>query len=217
MGDDLSKTTIHRMVEFRHLKIRCKMNKAKLAREFGQTYSSLLKINLNGCREKEIFKWFLAALLFGKPIREETAIKTYKLFMAENINNADKVIAAGWRKLVKLLDLGGYARYDFSTATKLLEIMGRLKKDYGGLVSNIHKDAKDSKDLEKRLLAFKGIGPVTVNIFLRELRAIWKKADPQPLPHIKELAKKLKINLGKLNRKSKRFIRLECALHRIWR
>lgn len=189
----------------------------KLIKEHGQTYSSLLKINLESGKEKEIFKWFLASILFGKPVREEAAMNTYRLFLVERIDSPDRIIATGWDGLVQVLDLGGYVRYDFSTSTKLLEIMKKLKKDYGGKISNIHKKAKDSKDLEKRLLEFKGIGPITVNIFLRELRTQWVKADPEPLPHVKEMAKKLRIDLNKIPRKSKRFIKLECALHRVWR
>jgi len=41
--------------------------------------------------------------------------------------------------------------------------------------------ALDSKDLERRLIEFKGFGPTAVNIFLRELRGIWSKANPPPI------------------------------------
>ncbi|MEM3443059.1 MAG: hypothetical protein QXM86_04295, partial [Candidatus Bathyarchaeia archaeon] len=41
--------------------------------------------------------------------------------------------------------------------------------------------ASDSRDLEEKIIELgKGIGNVTVNIFLRELRGIWQKADPKP-------------------------------------
>ena len=36
-----------------------------------------------------------------------------------------------------------------------------------------------ARDLEQTLLAFYGIGPVTMNIFLRELRPFWTKAGSQ--------------------------------------
>jgi hypothetical protein len=38
------------------------------------------------------------------------------------------------------------------------------------------------------LLDFYGVGEVTANIFLRELRPYWKKADPEPLPIVRRLA-----------------------------
>jgi len=190
------------------------MNAVKLAAELGRTYSSLLKIDIKSKKESEIFKWFLASILFGKPIREETAIKTFQLFIAEKIDAPEKITRTGWKGLVDILDRGGYVRYDFSTATKLLEIMEKLRKDYKGKVTNIHAAAKDSTDLEKRLMEFKGVGPLTTNIFLRELRTVWKKADPEPCRLVKEAAKKLKISLKKQNRKTERFISLECTLLR---
>ena len=67
---------------------------------------------------------------------------------------------------------------------------------------------------EQRLLAFYGVGPVTVNIFLRELRPYWKKADPEPLPVVKELAERLGIRLGHYRRKTLTFCRLEAGLIR---
>jgi hypothetical protein len=51
------------------------------------------------------------------------------------------------------------------------------------------------------LLAFYGVGPVTVNFFLRELRPFWSKADPDPLPAVNKLARQLSINLGRYGRK----------------
>jgi len=191
------------------------MNLKQLIKKYGQTYSSLLKINLNSKKESEIFKWFLASLLFGKPIQENVAIRTIRLFLKKKIDSPNKILKIGWHGLVKILDDGGYARYDFSTATKLLSIMKKLNRDYKGKVTAICKIAKDSKDLEKRLLAFNGVGPVTVNIFLRELTNIWPKANPEPSPLIKKTAKRYKLNLNKLRRNSKTFIKLECALHRL--
>ncbi|MEM2885484.1 MAG: hypothetical protein QXF24_05280, partial [Thermoproteota archaeon] len=40
---------------------------------------------------------------------------------------------------------------------------------------------------------FKGIGPVGVNIFLRELRGIWRNADPKPSSLAVEVARRLHV------------------------
>jgi len=127
-----------------------------------------LGINLKSGRESEIFKWFLACLLFGKPIQQEVAKRTYFEFKKENLMTPEAILSAGWNKLVEVLDRGHYVRYDFSTATKLLDIMKYLKENYG-VLKNLLKIAKNKTDLKKRLLEFKGIGPVTTRIFLREL------------------------------------------------
>jgi endonuclease III len=94
--------------------------------------------------------------------------RTYFEFQKESLLSPEKILEAGWNKLVEILDRGHYVRYDFSTATKLLEIFKQLKERYGR-IKNLLKSAKDKKDLERRLLEFKGIGPVTAKIFLRDL------------------------------------------------
>lgn len=93
---------------------------------------------------------------------------------------------------MKILDEGGYTRYDFKTADKLLLAMGNLEKEYSGSLNALHQRASDSVDLETRLKALgKGIGNVTVSIFLRDLRGVWKKADPAPTPLVLQAAKNL--------------------------
>ena len=82
-----------------------------------------------------------------------------------------------------LLDEGGYARYDFKTATKLLNVMGTLKEQYQGSLERLHALSGSYADLEARLRGLAGgIGPATVNIFLRELRGIWARATPPLSP-----------------------------------
>jgi len=138
-------------------------------------YSKDLGIDLKSGREEEIFKWFLACLLFGKPIQQEVAKRTYFEFEKAGILSPEKILEAGWLKLVEILDRGHYVRYDFSTATKLLEICKELKEKYESL-TNLLSQAKDKKDLAKRLQEFRGIGPVTTKIFLRDLKSIRKES-----------------------------------------
>jgi len=152
------------------------------------TYSQELGLDLK--TEEDRFKWFLASLLFAKRISSEVAKRTYREFEKEGIVTPESITEAGWDKLVEVLDSGGYVRYDFSTASNLLEIASSLKEKYGSLEA-LYIQSKDSKDLEKRLLEFKGVGPTTVNIFLRELKGVWEKARPQLSPLAKEVACKL--------------------------
>ncbi len=63
-------------------------------------------------------------------------------------------------------------------------------------------------------MAFYGVGPVTVNIFLRELRPFWAKADPDPLPIVSRLARRLSIDLTRYKRKGLVFARVEAGLIR---
>ena len=131
-------------------------------------YSADLGIDLASGKEEEIFKWFLACLLFGKPIQQEVAKRTYFEFEKADLLTPEKILAAGWDKLVEILDQGHYVRYDFSTATKLLDVCKTLKEKYGSL-NKLLDQSKNKKDLARRLQKFKGIGPTTVRIFLRDL------------------------------------------------
>lgn len=142
------------------------------------SYSEELGLDLH--KPGDRFLWFLASLLFAKRISAEIAKKTFLLFTDRGLTTLDKILDAGWDKLVDILDSGGYVRYDFSTATNILECMKLLKKKYRGNLDRLHEMALDSKDLERRLMEFKGFGPTAVNIFLRELRGIWSKANPPP-------------------------------------
>ncbi len=141
------------------------------------SYSSELDLDLS--KPEDRFKWFLASVLFAKRISAQTAKETYRYFEQECLTGPVAILEAGWDRLVEVLDSGGYTRYDFSTATNLLGIAKTMKEKYGDL-ERLHSESSDPADLERRLMEFKGVGPVCVSIFLRELRGIWPKAKPKP-------------------------------------
>ncbi|MEM3653020.1 MAG: hypothetical protein QXL21_07835 [Nitrososphaerales archaeon] len=186
--------------------------------KYGEPYSVKLGIDLHSGRDEEIVKWFLASILYGKPIRESSATNTYLAFKEHQLLTVDKILEAGWDRLVDVLDEGGYVRYDFSTATKLLNIFSELKKKYGGSLRRLHDSSRDSRDLEARLKALgKGIGDTTLSIFLRDMRVIWEKADPKPTPLVKLAMSKLGINDLKefAKKQGLDLVRLETALLRL--
>lgn len=152
----------------------------ELLQTLGGKYSRDLGIDLCGREPVELCKWFLAAKLFGARIGTAIAIRTYREFERRGVISPAQILETGWDGLVEILDKGGYVRYDFSTATKLLAIMNDLQARFGGNLNRLHAEAEDEDDLEKLLKGLgKGIGDVTVNIFLRELRTVWKKARPK--------------------------------------
>lgn len=154
---------------------------ALLVERFGVRFSGQLGIDLNMGQDVEVFRWFVAALLFGAPIPEKIVANTYRQFERDKLLTPSRILEAGWDNLVRSLDLGGYVRYDFKTADKFLGVMSSLKKKYDGSLNVLHAKASDPRNLEERLKDLgKGVGEVTVNIFLRELRGIWAKAKPLP-------------------------------------
>ncbi|MGC9085830.1 MAG: hypothetical protein ACP5IT_06580 [Thermoproteota archaeon] len=193
------------------------MKLKEFVKKYGEPFSKQLGIDLKSGKNEEIFKWFLASILYAKPIRESSATKTYFCFMRHRLTNAKKVLDAGWEKLVEILDEGGYTRYDFSTADKLLEVFGNLQKNYGGDLNKLHQEARSSEDLEEKIKALgKGIGSTTVSIFLREMRYAWEKADPKPSPLVKVAMEKLNIKDLKeiASKKNIDLVELETALLR---
>jgi hypothetical protein len=137
-----------------------------------KTSASDLGIDLGSKKEEELFKWLLACLLFGKPIQTRIAEQAYREIVAAGLQSPNAILSAGWDRLVQLLDQARYVRYDFSTATKLLEFSEELKERYGS-VTNLVAQAKTPSELSRKLQEFKNIGPVTARIFLREMRPHW--------------------------------------------
>ena len=184
---------------------------------YGRPYSRLLGIDLKSRRNKEVVKWFLAAILYSKPIRESSATRTFRCFERHRVTTASRVVDAGWDGLVSILDEGGYTRYDFSTADKLLEVFGNLQKQYGGNLNRLYEASRDGEEVEANLKRLgKGIGDITVSIFLRDMRCIWRKVDPRRTPLVTMAMKSLSIKDLKRCAGEKRIdlVRLETALLR---
>jgi endonuclease III len=179
-----------------------------------QSYSKELSLDLS--KAKDRFKWFLASVLFAKRISAKIAKETYLYFEQENLTSPNAILEAGWDRLVEVLDLGGYTRYDFSTAKNLLGLAKTLKEKYGDL-EQLHSESSSPADLERRLQEFKGVGPVGVNIFLRELRGVWEKAKPKPSPMAVATAQKIGLSTEYIEHYESQLIRLNleyCKKHR---
>lgn len=158
------------------------------------------------------FRWFLASVLFGARISEKIAMKTYRTFEKYGILSPEKILDAGWDELVRILDEGGYVRYDFSTATKLLNITKELKEKYGSL-EELYANSRNTDDLKSKLMEFKGIGEVTSQIFLRELRGVWKIDVPVSIKAA-EMAERMNINLEGFE--GEKLTRIEDALVKLY-
>ncbi len=178
-------------------------------------YSEERGISLKKNSDDELFKWFLASTLFGGRISEKIAANTYKTLEKYKLLSPEKIIDAGWDFLIDpIMREGGYVRYDNQTSTRLIRNSETLLNEYGGSFKRLHDAAEDERDLEVRLKRFSGVGPVTANIFLRELRPFWPKANPEPLSVVRERAREAHIDLEEFDRKSITFARVEAGLVR---
>lgn len=190
-----------------------RMMPADLVVRHGGCHARALGIELAAADAGERFKWFLAALLYGARISETLATRTWREFHGRGVISPERILATGWSGLVFILDAGGYVRYDYKTATKLLAVCKVLIRDYGGNLDAVHAAAAGPRDLESRLKALgKGIGDTTVGIFLRQLRGIWEKANPVLSP----LAFRAAIELGYLRRDAVDPKRALARLQALW-
>lgn len=177
-----------------------KASPRRLIEFLGGMYSRELGIDLSEPDRVQIFRWFLAAKLMGARISTRAALSTWRQFARRGVDTPERIRQAGWDGLVAILDEGGYARYDFSTATRLLAIAGDILERYRGELNVLHERSDGPRDLEVRLMGLgKGIGPVTANIFLREMRSVWPKADPAISPLALMAARDLGLAKGKGN------------------
>jgi len=155
----------------------------------GGRFSTALGIDVEG-GEAEIDRWFLAATLFGARIPTTIAERTFLVLDEAGVTVAT-ARAFTWDDLVALLDRGGYVRYDYKTATRLHALCNVLGEHYGGRVCAIPDNARTASELEKALDDLPGWGPVTVGVFLRELRGVWTLAAPALDPRAAACARHL--------------------------
>jgi hypothetical protein len=183
--------------------------------EHSLLYSEQLDIRLADADDTELFKWFVASVLFGRRISQTIAEHTYRTFVQHGLVTPRSILDAGWGSLVDpVMREGGYVRYDGQTSTQILRNCQTLLDRFDGSLNRLHDIATDPDDLERRVRAFHRVGPVTANIFLRELRPIWTKADPDVLPRVREAAATLHVDLDDYDRKTLAFARVEAGLIR---
>ncbi|MGG5289828.1 DNA methylase [Pseudomonas shirazensis] len=114
------------------------------------------------------YKWLLASFLVGKRIRSSVALAAYHaLVIGIGLDTPAKLASCPHRTLVRQLGSAGYARYDESTARRLHALGCRLQSE---MADYLNPDVNvDTARLSHWLLGFDGIGPKTLEIFMREL------------------------------------------------
>jgi len=143
----------------------------------GGRYSAELGIDVDA-GEAEVERWFLAATLFGTRISARIAERAFGVLATAGLARIWQLRHVPSADLIAMLDAGGYARYDVRTATRLLELCEVIDHRYDGQVAVIGRRFRAYPELCAALDALPGWGPVTVRLFLRELRGVWPGADP---------------------------------------
>jgi len=147
----------------------------RIVRELGGRFSIELGIEVDH-DPGEVERWALAATLFGNRIPTEVAMRTYRVLERAGVRTIEDAGLRTGPELVAVLDQGGYVRYDERTAARLLALADVLVDRYDGRVAALGEQIADPADLEHALRDLPGWGPVTVHVFLRELRGVWPGA-----------------------------------------
>ena len=154
---------------------------ARLARSvvgvLGGRFSSELGIDVDA-GDAEIERWFLAATLFGTRISAAVAERAFAVLNEAGLTRIGQARHVPSEDLIELLDAGGYARYDFRTASRLQALSEIIDERYDGQAAEIGRRYQAYPALRTALIVLPGWGPVTVQLFLRELRGVWPGAKP---------------------------------------
>lgn len=127
-------------------------------------------------REREIFKWFLAAYLFGRRVQHDVARQTWEVFMKHGLDSPKKIADHSPQQLAELLNEGNYRRHHESTVHSILEMARELVRDYHGNLINMYDRCIDDKEFVRKLQKLGGVGPLTTDIFMREAQPVLVRA-----------------------------------------
>lgn len=118
--------------------------------------------------EDDMFRWFLLAYLFGKPIQSSVAAKTWRVLVDHHLDTPWAILEASDRQLVGYLHQGGYTRYQHVMARALHTCMDQLVHGYDGSIMYMLSIAQSEDECAKLLQKLYGVGPKTAEIFMRE-------------------------------------------------
>ena len=136
---------------------------ARLARSvvgvLGGRFSAELRIDVDA-GDAEVERWFLAATLFGARISAGVAERAFAVLNEAGLIRIGQARHVSSEDLIELLDAGGYARYDFRTASRLQALSEIIDERYDGQVAVIGRRHQAYPALRTALIVLPGWGPV---------------------------------------------------------
>jgi len=115
-----------------------------------------------------VFRWLLASFLMGKRIRATVAVQAYRMLVdQQGLDTPIKLAQTSHSTLVRLLGQAGYARYDESTARRLHDLGNKVEVELAAQLEALQEES-NAEGFKRWLLSFEGVGPKTVEIFMRE-------------------------------------------------
>jgi endonuclease III len=145
----------------------------RLIMRAGITYAQDSGIGLKN-KPMPLFQLLTLAMLASKPIHAQTAVRAARELFDSGLRTPRAVLAADRQTMIEAFGRAGYARYDESSAARLVEIARlvnkRYRADLRGLAQRADHDVERAREL---LQQFPGIGETGADIFLREVQDTW--------------------------------------------
>src|SRR5689334_21139731 len=130
----------------------------------GGTYAEEAGITLRD-KPMPLFQLLVLCMLASKPIDATIATQAARELFTAGLRSPKAVLAADCRTMIAAFGRAHYARYDESSATRLVDIATMLDDDYGGDLRKLAVAGNKDVDEVKRLLKrFKGIGDTGADI-----------------------------------------------------
>lgn len=157
----------------------------------GTTYATDAGITLKDT-PRPLFQLLVLCMLASKPIGADIAVKAAREIFSAGLRTPDAVLAADRSTMIDAFGRAGYARYDESSATRLIEMAERVRDEYRGDLRRLAEAGDhDVAAVKKLLQGFTGIGETGADIFLREVQAVWTWAAPCFDARARETAQRL--------------------------
>lgn len=177
----------------------------RLLKAAGTTYADDAGITLKNT-PMPLFQLLVLCMLASKPIAADIAVAAARELFRAGLRTPDAVRTADRKTMIEAFGRASYARYDESSATRLVEMARAVGEDYGDDLRTLAEAADgDPSKAAKLLQGFKGIGATGADIFLREVQDTWTWVRPYFDDRAREAAKRLGLptdpeQLGQLSR-----------------
>jgi len=126
-------------------------------------------LGIDTTTDQGLFDWFLASLLFGRPVPQEAAASAFRKFKEDGWDSPDHFTAEDHHPLWHELWEGDYHRMSSVMSEELRDVMRALISDYDGSVARLVRTSGTREEVAHRLERFRGVGPKTAEIFMREV------------------------------------------------
>jgi endonuclease III len=146
---------------------------ARLLDRAGETYADEAGITLKDT-PKPLFQLLTLCMLASKPIDARIAVRAAVEVFGAGLRTPAAVLDAERQTMIQAFGRAGYARYDESSATRMVDIATHVRERYRGDLRGLAAEAHGDPERAATLLQeFKGIGKTGADIFLREVQDTW--------------------------------------------